>query len=68
MCPALTGYLFAGCIGVMWLFKKSEAMEAAYGLSITVAMMMTTILISNFLRRKKVPMYIVTAFFVMYYY
>jgi KUP system potassium uptake protein len=39
----------------MWLFKKSEAMEAAYGLSITVAMMMTTILISNFLRRKKVP-------------
>ena len=64
--PSINWILFAGCIGVMWLFKKSEAMEAAYGLSITVAMMMTTILISNFLRRKKVPVYIVTAFFVMY--
>jgi KUP system potassium uptake protein len=28
-------------------------MEAAYGLSITVAMLMTTILVSKFLQRKK---------------
>nr|WP_294941561.1 KUP/HAK/KT family potassium transporter [uncultured Mucilaginibacter sp.] len=64
--PSINWILFAGCLGVMWLFKKSEAMEAAYGLSITVAMMMTTILISNFLKRKKVPMYIIVAFFAMY--
>jgi KUP system potassium uptake protein len=64
--PSINWILFAGCIGVMWLFKKSEAMEAAYGLSITVAMLMTTILISNFLRRKKVPGYIIAMFFVMY--
>nr|WP_290427190.1 KUP/HAK/KT family potassium transporter [Mucilaginibacter aquariorum] len=64
--PSINWVLFAGCIGVMWLFKKSEAMEAAYGLSITVAMLMTTILISNFLRRKKVPGYIIAMFFTMY--
>jgi KUP system potassium uptake protein len=41
-------------------------MEAAYGLSITVAMLMTTILVSNFLRRKKVPTYIITVFLIVY--
>ena len=64
--PSINWILFAGCLGVMWLFKKSEAMEAAYGLSITVAMMMTTILISNFLRRKKVPLYLIGLFFATY--
>ena len=41
-------------------------MEAAYGLSITVAMLMTTILVSKFLVRKKVPNYIVGLFLGMY--
>jgi KUP system potassium uptake protein len=58
--------LCAGCIGVVLLFKHSDRMEAAYGLSITVAMLMTTILVSRFLRRKKVPTYIVNTFLVMY--
>lgn len=58
--------LCAGCIGVVMLFKHSDKMEAAYGLSITVAMLMTTILVSRFLRRKKVPNYIVNIFLVIY--
>nr|WP_255670438.1 KUP/HAK/KT family potassium transporter [Mucilaginibacter sp. UR6-11] len=58
--------LCAGCIGVVLLFKHSDRMEAAYGLSITVAMLMTTILVSRFLRRKKVPGYMVNTFLVMY--
>ena len=41
-------------------------MEAAYGLSITVAMLMTTILVSNFLRRKKMPTYIIVIFLSVY--
>jgi KUP system potassium uptake protein len=64
--PSINWILCAGCFGVMWLFKKSEAMEAAYGLSITVAMMMTTILLSNFMRRKKVPEYLIWLFFAVY--
>ncbi|MBC7398549.1 MAG: KUP/HAK/KT family potassium transporter [Mucilaginibacter sp.] len=58
--------LCAGCIGVVLLFEHSDRMEAAYGLSITVAMLMTTILVSRFLRRKKVPNYIVNTFLGMY--
>ena len=41
-------------------------MEAAYGLSITVAMLMTTVLVSIFMMRKKVPMYLIVIFLVIY--
>jgi KUP system potassium uptake protein len=64
--PSVNWLLCAGCIGVVLLFKHSDHMEAAYGLSITVAMLMTTILVSHFLRRKKVPNYIVNIFLVIY--
>ncbi|HEY2582867.1 MAG TPA: KUP/HAK/KT family potassium transporter [Mucilaginibacter sp.] len=64
--PSVNWLLCLGCIGVVLLFKHSDHMEAAYGLSITVAMLMTTILVSNFLRRRKVPTYIITIFLAVY--
>lgn len=64
--PSVNWLLCAGCVGVVLLFKHSERMEAAYGLSITVAMLMTTILVSNFLRRKKMPGYVIVVFLVVY--
>ncbi len=64
--PSVNWLLWAGCVGVVLLFKHSDHMEAAYGLSITIAMLMTTLLVSNFLRRKKLPTYIVTIFLVVY--
>ena len=64
--PSVNWLLCAGCIGVVLLFHHSDKMEAAYGLSITVAMLMTTILVSNFLRRKKLPNYIIITFLVVY--
>lgn len=64
--PSINWILCAGCIGVVLLFKESSKMEAAYGLSITVAMLMTTILVSKFLVRKKVPNYIVILFLALY--
>ncbi|MCR8558270.1 KUP/HAK/KT family potassium transporter [Mucilaginibacter sp. BJC16-A38] len=64
--PSVNWLLCAGCVGVVLLFKESANMEAAYGLSITVAMLMTTILVANFLRRKKLPTYIVAIFLVVY--
>jgi len=64
--PSVNWLLCAGCVGVVLLFRYSDNMEAAYGLSITVAMLMTTILVSNFLRRKKVPTYIITVFLIVY--
>ncbi|SMC56714.1 KUP/HAK/KT family potassium transporter [Pedobacter nyackensis] len=64
--PSMNWILMAGCIIVVLIFEKSVNMEAAYGLSITVAMLMTTILVSVFLMRKKVPKYIIAIFLLIY--
>ena len=64
--PSVNWLLCAGCVGVVMLFRHSDHMEAAYGLSITVAMLMTTILVSNFLRLRKIPEYLVITFLVLY--
>ena len=64
--PSVNWLLCAGCVGVVLLFRDSDHMQAAYGLSITVAMLMTTILVSNYLRRIKMPTYIIAVFLAMY--
>ncbi|TMI69612.1 MAG: potassium transporter Kup [Bacteroidetes bacterium] len=50
--PSVNIILWLGCIGMILYFRSSTHMEAAYGFSITVAMMMTTILLSYFLLYK----------------
>lgn len=47
--PSINMILWAGCVSMILYFKSSTRMEAAYGFSITVAMMMTTILLSYFM-------------------
>ena len=47
--PSVNWLLWAGCVGVMLYFKESAHMEAAYGLFITVAMLMTTLLLSYYM-------------------
>jgi KUP system potassium uptake protein len=64
--PSVNWLLCAGCIGVVLLFRHSSRMEAAYGLSITVAMLMTTILVSRFLAKRKFPNYIIGIFLAVY--
>lgn len=64
--PSMNWILWAGCITVVLIFQKSVNMEAAYGLSITVAMLMTTILVSIFLMRKRIPMYLIIVFLTIY--
>ena len=51
--PAMNWLLCAGCISVALYFKTSSAMTAAYGFSITIAMLMTTILMYYFMRDVK---------------
>lgn len=53
--PSANWILWAGCIGVVLYFEESAKMEAAYGLAITIAMLMTTILLVNYLRKIKTP-------------
>lgn len=64
--PSINWMLWIGCCGIVLLFEKSESMDAAYGLSITIAMLMTTILVSFYLRSKRFPKYIIATFFFTY--
>lgn len=47
--PAANLLLFVGCLGIVLYFQKASKMEAAYGLAITVTMIATSILFSNYL-------------------
>lgn len=47
--PSVNTILWFGCVLMILYFKSSEHMEAAYGFSITVTMLMTTVLLSYFL-------------------
>jgi KUP system potassium uptake protein len=53
--PQINWLLLAGCIGVVLYFQEAKYMEAAYGLSVTLTMMMTTFLLSVYLRAKGIP-------------
>lgn len=64
--PSINWMLWIGCCGIVLLFQKAEKMDAAYGLSITIAMLMTTILVSFYLRSKRFPKYLVAIFFFTY--
>ncbi len=64
--PSMNWLLWIGCVVVVLIFGESKRMEAAYGLSITIAMLMTTILVSVYLRRKKFPVYLVGLFLTVY--
>ncbi len=51
--PAINWFLLAGCIVVVLIFRESGNMEAAYGLAITIDMMMTTLLLTSLMRLRK---------------
>ena len=52
--PAVNWCLLAGCLLTVFVFRDSSRMEAAYGLSITIAMLMTTMLLALWLRMRGV--------------
>lgn len=47
--PSVNTILWIGCVLMILYFKESSHMEAAYGFSITIAMMMTTVLLNYYL-------------------
>jgi KUP system potassium uptake protein len=65
--PSINWVLCTGCFLVVLYFRTSENMTAAYGFSITVAMLMTTILMYYFLRYvKHYPMLAVITILVVF--
>ena len=53
--PFINWMLMVGCIGMVLYFRESSRMEAAFGLSVTLTMLMSTILINFYLRTRRVP-------------
>ncbi|MBC7451258.1 MAG: KUP/HAK/KT family potassium transporter [Cytophagales bacterium] len=65
--PSINLLLLSGCIFVVLFFKESANMEAAYGLAISITMMMTTLLLSYYLLIiKRIPFIWVSIFFLLY--
>ena len=54
--PSLNWILCAGCVGVVLHFRESSRMEAAFGLAVTVTMLMTTVLLAYYLRLRRVSL------------
>ncbi|MBC8081640.1 MAG: KUP/HAK/KT family potassium transporter [Hymenobacter sp.] len=51
--PSINWLLYAGCVGVVLYFRESGNMEAAFGLAVTLTMLMTTVLLAYYLHFKK---------------
>jgi KUP system potassium uptake protein len=64
--PIINNFLLIGCISVVLYFKKAAAMEAAYGLAITVTMLMTTLLLREYLITKRRPPLFIWVLFLTY--
>jgi len=54
--PFANWMLMIGCIFMVLYFRESTRMEAAFGLSVTLTMLMSTVLINFYLRTKRVPL------------
>ena len=64
--PFVNWFLYFACVFVVIYFKDSSKMEAAYGLSITITMLMTTILMLSYLLMKKVNIALIFVFAITY--
>jgi KUP system potassium uptake protein len=64
--PSINWLLFIGCVGIILYFKESKYMEHAYGMSIILGMMMTTILLNFYLIMKRVKWYFIVPIITIY--
>ncbi|QQV03313.1 MULTISPECIES: KUP/HAK/KT family potassium transporter [Chryseobacterium] len=64
--PRINWGLMFLCFIVVLYFQKSEHMEAAYGLTITITMLMTTILLTYWLSRTRLNKVLIFGFVAVY--
>jgi len=64
--PRINWGLMFFCFIVVVFFQKSEHMEAAYGLTITITMLMTTILLTYWLSRTRLNKFFLFGFVAIY--
>lgn len=65
--PSINWMLWMGCVAVILVFRKSTNMEAAYGLTINIDMLMTTTLLLFFMRVKRYYFPFILTFALIYY-
>jgi len=64
--PGINTLLFVGCVVITLYFQRSSRMEAAYGLSITITMIMTSCLFSYYMFVKRVSRAWIAVYLVVY--
>lgn len=64
--PGINLLLFIGCSSIVFIFQRSSNMEAAYGLSITVCMIMTSCLFAYFMFTRRVPLVWIGLYLIVY--
>lgn len=64
--PGVNWILLAGCLLTVALFRDSSHMEGAYGLAITVTMLMTTVLLAIYLHHRGHALWICIAFLIFF--
>lgn len=65
--PSVNRFLWVACILFILFTRESAKMEAAYGLTINITMLMTTILLCFYFYYKKVPFYLLLVFATLYF-
>jgi KUP system potassium uptake protein len=64
--PYVNWFLWIACSFVVIFFRESSNMEAAYGLSITLTMVMTTLLLANYFYQKRVSFRLILLLLVVF--
>ena len=64
--PGINLLLFVGCCSIVLYFKSASAMEAAYGLAITLCMLSTSILFANFLVSRRTNSLLIYLYLAVY--
>lgn len=65
--PSVNWFLLIACCFVVLYFQESSNMEAAYGLAITLTMLMTSLLMIFYLQKIKRPKYLIAGFVLIYF-
>ncbi|MFM2135360.1 MAG: hypothetical protein RL021_760 [Bacteroidota bacterium] len=64
--PSINWLLYAGCVGVVLYFREASSMEAAYGLTINIDMIMTSTLLVFYLQLRRYPVWSIALFIITY--
>ncbi len=64
--PGINFLLYVGCVVITLYFRRSEEMDAAYGLAITVCMIMTSLLFSYYMFTRRVPIAAIGAYLIVF--